>query len=188
MTLNNELNTLMIACWEEARPTFFLEFGEATFKSWLASLKFNEFISGRFVIGAPTRFMRDWIQTHYAAKILEIMQRFDPRILVIDLIVDATLLKMPTTQAVSLGNSTLESGPSLSGENTDVESEDSSIQVIGSRLEPRYTFEAFVVGKSNELAHAAALRVAEADTVTFNPLFVLFIFPLKNLCTCLSKR
>ncbi|MGI4851687.1 MAG: chromosomal replication initiator protein DnaA [Janthinobacterium lividum] len=159
----------MTACWEEARSTFFLEFGEATFKSWLASLKFNEFISGRFVIAAPTRFMRDWIQTHYATKILEILQRFDPRILAIDLIVDANLLKIPASETSSSENVS-ESVTSVG--NTDTEFEDSNLQVIGSRLEPRYTFDAFVVGKSNELAHAAARRVAEADTVTFNPLFL----------------
>ena len=40
-------------------------------------------------------------------------------------------------------------------------------------LDPRFTFENFVVGKSNELAHAAARRVAEAgDSVPFNPLYL----------------
>src|SRR5690606_24246891 len=43
---------------------------------------------------------------------------------------------------------------------------------VGAPLDPRFTFDAFVVGKSNELAHAAARRVAEATDVTFNPLFL----------------
>src|SRR5690606_20199757 len=43
---------------------------------------------------------------------------------------------------------------------------------VGAPLDPRFTFDAFVVGKSNELAHAAARRVAEATDVSFNPLFL----------------
>src|SRR5262249_46526906 len=42
---------------------------------------------------------------------------------------------------------------------------------VGAQLDPRFTFENFVVGKSNELAHAAAHRVADATAVSFNPLF-----------------
>src|SRR4029450_10645005 len=43
---------------------------------------------------------------------------------------------------------------------------------VSAPLAPRLTFDNFVVGKSNELAHAPALRVAEAETVPFNPLFL----------------
>jgi chromosomal replication initiator protein len=50
--------------------------------------------------------------------------------------------------------------------------EDDSVESVSAPLDPRLTFENFVVGKSNELAHAAALRVADADTVPFNPLFL----------------
>ena len=48
----------------------------------------------------------------------------------------------------------------------------SDIEALGSQLDPRFTFDNFVVGKPNELAHAAALRVAESSEVTFNPLFL----------------
>jgi chromosomal replication initiator protein len=53
-----------------------------------------------------------------------------------------------------------------------VRSEEESVESVSAPLDPRLTFENFVVGKSNELAHAAALRVAEADSVPFNPLFL----------------
>lgn len=162
---NPELVTSMSVCWENARSVFSREFGDATFKSWLMALRFGEFVGGRFVVAAPTRFMRDWIQTHFSQKMLEILQRFDPRILALDLIVDPALLNTPSSSWTLNGTET-------NADNQETESEDSNLQVIGSRLEPRYTFEAFVVGKPNELAHAAARRVAEADTVTFNPLFL----------------
>lgn len=43
---------------------------------------------------------------------------------------------------------------------------------LGAQLDPRYTFDNFVVGKPNEFAHAASKRVAEADIPPFNPLFL----------------
>ena len=159
---NPELGTVMAACWENARSLFSQEFGDATFKSWLSPLTFGEFISGRLIVIAPTRFRRDWIQSHFSQKMLEILQRFDARILALDLIV--------TPNSTLNGTSPVESTEARIKDQA--EPEDRNIQVIGSRLEPRYTIEAFVVGKSNELAHAAARRVAEADKVTFNPLFL----------------
>jgi chromosomal replication initiator protein len=166
--LNPELGSDMVACWEEARPLFLQEFGEATFKSWLSSLTLGEFMSGRLILKAPTRFMRDWIQTHFSQKILEILQRLDKRILTLDLIVASN--SSNNLDKVSL-NEELTS-LARSTEINDLEGEDGNIHAVGSRLEPRYTFEAFVVGKSNELAYAAARRIAEADKVTFNPLFL----------------
>ena len=46
--------------WQSTKSTFPKLFGEATYKSWLAPLSFKEFSAGRYVIAAPTSFMRDW--------------------------------------------------------------------------------------------------------------------------------
>src|SRR5690606_26938509 len=50
--------------------------------------------------------------------------------------------------------------------------ETDKVDVVGANLDPRFTFDNFIVGKPNELAHAAALRVAESTEVKFNPLFL----------------
>ena len=187
---NDGLTVPMMARWEEVYSLFIQEFGEDAFKTWLSSLKFGEFLGGRFVVRAPTRFTRDWIQTHFSQKILAMLQHLDQRILAFDLIVDSTLSQISSSGLPGSSPETRETEPARSSEKTPEfvtssssfsssssseigpRTEDSSIQVIGSRLEPRYTFDAFVVGKPNELAHAAARRVAEAEKVTFNPLFI----------------
>lgn len=149
--------------WNSVKATFPKLFGEATYKSWLSSLTFKEFAAGRFVIAAPSAFMRDWVTTNCAKKIRDLLHELNPGVLQLDIIVDPTLKIEKAQPSVDTGEGALE--PSLDQELGDLE-------VIGSRLEPRYVFENFVVGQSNELAHAAARRVAESDTVPFNPLFI----------------
>lgn len=149
--------------WNSLKSTFPKLFGEATYKSWLSPLAFKEFSSGRFVIAAPTAFMRDWVSTNCAKKILELLQSLNPLVFQLDIIVDKTL-KIERIRATTPGGV----GATLSS--SSLSSLD--IEVIGSRLEPRYVFDNFVVGQSNELAHAAALRVAESLQVHFNPFFI----------------
>lgn len=151
--------------WNSLKSTFPKIFGEATYKSWLALLTFKEFIGGRFVIAAPTSFMRDWVSSNSSKKILALLQDLNPVVFQLDIIVDKAL-KVEKVKEQGAGGEGSFSTVSQSGESS-VE-----LEVIGSRLEPRYRFENFVVGKSNELAHAAALRVAESQDVHFNPLFI----------------
>ncbi len=148
--------------WNSLKSTFPKLFGEATYKSWLSPLAFKEFTGGRFVIAAPTAFMRDWVSANCSKKILELLQSLNSIVLQLDIVVDKTL-KIEKILATTPNGV----GASISSSSSFVEGE-----VIGSRLEPRYVFENFVVGQSNELAHAAALRVAESLQVHFNPLFI----------------
>jgi chromosomal replication initiator protein len=146
--------------WDQVSSKFPQEFGEGTCKSWLNPLKFREFVSGRFIVSAPTRFMRDWVESNCSIKILKLLQDINPSILAFDIIVD------PHGQDTNKPYS----APVVANEPQEVLLAEHDI--LGSRLDPRYTFENFVLGKPNELAHAAARRVAEADKVTFNPLFL----------------
>ena len=141
-------------------------FGAATFESWLLPLSFKEFFSGRLVLAAPSRFMRDWVADQCSAQILDLLRQENPRIFALDLVVD----NAPRPAAPL--RPTLVSTPSEASLESDADAEEDTQELVGSRLDPRYTFDNFVVGRSNELAYAAARRVAEADKVTFNPLFL----------------
>ncbi len=151
--------------WASVSETFPTVFGENAVKNWLSKLHYQDFISGRLVIAAPTRFIRDWIQSHFATKILSLLQEQKRDILALDLIVDPS---KPTAAPVPANAIT---GTPTPDDGARLEFLEDGI-VISSRLEPKYTFENFVVGKSNELAHAAALKVAESSSVAFNPLFL----------------
>jgi chromosomal replication initiator protein len=152
--------------WNSVKATFPKHFGDATFKSWLAPLTFKDFSSGLFVLGAPTSFMKDWVQTNCAAKILDLLKELNPAIFSLEVIIDKNI-KIERLSALPGARPEYPSGFV-----TEADEEIGDIEVIGSRLEPRYVFENFVVGQSNELAHAAALRVAESAQVHFNPLFI----------------
>ncbi|MGN6670823.1 MAG: chromosomal replication initiator protein DnaA [Candidatus Nucleicultricaceae bacterium] len=148
--------------WRHVSSFFPNAFGQDTTKSWLSPLKFKDFLSGRFIISAPTRFMRDWVATNCSETILKLLQETNPTIFALDIIVEES----PKVEAAPLSNDAEEF--SIDIEDQPVNDE----QILGSRLDPKYTFENFVIGKPNELAHAAARRIAEADKVTFNPLFL----------------
>ena len=146
--------------WAQVCAQLIQELGDATFKSWIQPLILVSFNGAQVQIAAPTRFMRDWVASNYCDKIRNLWQDINPAIDAIEVIV-----KSASTTATS---PTVVIPESL---NNDFE-EPSVHNFIGSSLDSRFTFENFVVGKPNELAYAAALRVAESSTVQFNPLFL----------------
>lgn len=161
------------------------EFGATAFDSWLKPLTVGDFNNGVMNICAPTAFMKNWVVTHYADRINKIWEQQDPSVKKINFIVqnglsdrrsvDTSLLKKisstPTPQNIygcSINSSSfgLVAGANLAN--------DAAINTstANSPLNPNYTFENFVVGKTNEFAYAAARKVAESKNVSFNPLFL----------------
>ncbi|OYW13595.1 MAG: chromosomal replication initiation protein DnaA [Rhodospirillales bacterium 12-54-5] len=160
------------ARWERVRERLRTSYGEAIFKSWLQPLKLADVKNGQVMITVPTRFMREWILSHYADNILRFWCQEDQTVHSVDIFVKAEPLAVagaqpqqqspaPSLEAAMLGQAANEDKPI----NPDA---------ISAPLDPRYTFENFIVGKPNELAHAAARRVAETTTASpgGNPLFM----------------
>jgi len=144
--------------WANVRGRLRLEYGDAEYKSWLKPVTLVDTKDSRLRISVTTGFMRDWIQTHYADSIARIWNEEGGEIKGID------VLLMPCRPARLQENRAGQPNKA-----TQPASEDFG---IGAPLDPRLTFANFVVGKPNELAHAAARRVAEAATVPFNPLYL----------------
>ncbi len=158
--------------WDSVRERLRAAYGEAIFNSWLQPLKLADIKNGQVMITVPTRFMREWILAHYIDNILRFWNNEDRSIHSVDIFVrpEPPAAQSQRGQIVSsLPDNAL---PFTQAQN-DSELEAASGQV-GAALDPRYTFENFVVGKPNELAHAAARRVAEATEVVegCNPLFL----------------
>ncbi|MBM3468108.1 MAG: chromosomal replication initiator protein DnaA [Alphaproteobacteria bacterium] len=155
--------------WDQVCHQLQEEFGEAIFKSWLKPLSIEEVVEGTVHIGAPTRFMRDWVVSHYVERIRHLWQKLNPAVTKIEIIVklSSKVLKAPElTSSHVTGSRTSAHGAS------DEDSIGADRNVISAPLDTRFTFDNFVVGKPNELAYAAALRVAESQTAQFNPLFL----------------
>ncbi len=147
--------------WEASIELLIETLGDAVFRSWLKPLIAVDFNTGTLILSAPTRFMRDWVMSNYANEILKCCQSKNPKILAIDVIVAAGE-QQPQKAKESVTAKATENAPTALN----------FIEDVGAPLDTRFTFDNFVVGKSNELAYAAALRVAEAEKVLFNPLFL----------------
>lgn len=138
-------------------------FGDATFKSWIEPLHPISLNAGTLLLGIETRFMRDWVKSNYLSDLTAVAREIHPPIFQVDIVV-----------APAQTGSALPSRPSseLPPPAPAPDAFLASLEEITAPLDARYTFENFVVGKTNELAYAAARRVAEAESVTFNPLFL----------------
>src|SRR5262245_43871994 len=169
-----ELNSdsMLNAQWARVRGRLRAEFGEATFRSWLKPLNLAGKRGPDLRVSVPSRFMRDWVATHYADRLKALWSSENPEIRTVEVIVAANR-PLPELDLVNLESlADEEPSASVAAVPASPAREDESVESVSAPLDPRLTFENFVVGKSNELAHAAALRVAESDSVPFNPLFL----------------
>ncbi len=151
--------------WGKVHSDMRQEFGEAVFRSWLKPLTLQAYYHGTMEVSVPTRFMRDWIQNHYAERISAICSECNAEIKCVQIVVvqNAILDDVVETQKAA-------DAPNADTDNAD-EKLRAAIEEVSSPLDQRFTFDSFVVGKPNALAHAAARRVVESNKIPFNPLF-----------------
>ncbi len=159
--------------WENVRERLRAAYGEAIFNSWLAPLKLADIKNGQVMITVPTRFMREWILAHYIDNILRFWSNEDRSIHAVDIFVrpEAPMSHASREQIIS---SLPETAMPFAQPQNDTQHYSDAEGHLGASLDPRYTFDNFIVGKPNELAHAAARRVAESTSVVegCNPLFL----------------
>lgn len=151
-----EIKTLWSRIYDQLRE----EFGEAVFRSWLKPMTLQACYHGTLEISVPTRFMKDWIQSHYAVRISEMCSAVDESIKRLEIVVLASASTMNDDEAPITAKA-------VKANVNELEKLD-----LSSPLDARFKFDSFVVGKSNALAHAAACRVVECSNVPFNPLFL----------------
>ena len=133
-------------------------YGEAEYSNWLKLLTFSKVDKDIIVFYAPTKFMCDWILSHYGKKILFLWREQEKSIK------DISVFVYNDKKSNNKINNNLKSfDNTLSSSNSDD---------LENNLDPRFTFKDFVVGKSNELAFSACRRVADSEDVPFNPLFL----------------
>src|ERR1700710_2803929 len=93
--MNHEVSSIQTrrpdhyARWERVRERLRVSYGEAIFKSWLQPLKLADVKIGQAMITVPTRFMREWILTHYADNILRFWCQEDQTVHSVDIFVRA---------------------------------------------------------------------------------------------------
>lgn len=148
--------------WSELRRELVKTVGSNNFATWIEPLEFSGSRNGIVTFLAPTQFMGDWVQRQFGDRILRLLSSSDRS-------VTRLLFTAPKdgggpgpTQAPRPGRQAPlpEAAPTVADD------------LPGAPLNPDFTFDRFVVGKSNELAHAAARSVSEGGSAMFNPLFL----------------
>lgn len=149
--------------WARVRAALKSEIDEVLYRNWIKPLTFVALRGSEVVLAAPAQFKRDWVESRFADRLRELWAAECPTVRAIAIVVDGRKAPVAVKPAVEAAP------PPRSEPATPAIDERDD---IGSPLDPRFTFENFVVGKPNELAFAAARRVTESNGVTFNPLFL----------------
>lgn len=169
--------------WERVCSRLREEIGEESYSSWFARLELDKVGADCVFLSVPTRFLKSWIQDHYLERISELWRLEGGAARRIDLSVRSAVARpvvVPVTSVVRTAATqrAAEARPSpvvAAAPAIQPAPMASADMTVGSPLDPRFTFETFVVGKSNTLAHAAARQVAEAAPGSgpiFNPLYL----------------
>jgi chromosomal replication initiator protein len=219
--------------WEQVLGHLRAEFAAGVYESWFKRLHIVNIEEGCAIMAAPTRFVQNWLETHFGDRIKGAWTEVNSEVHSISIVVmsgfktpisssqkqtSKTAVKAPASAggqrnisasnviketarmagqakmaplkktALSQKKPPFQNTPPFQGaaafqdrekaqriispQKVRVAVTDDGLHEYGAPLDPRFTFESFVVGKSNELAYAAAQRVAENNAVNFNPLFL----------------
>ncbi len=148
---------------EELRTTV----GQNNYKTWIEPLELTDIENDVAIFHVPTTFLGNYVSRNFGDLILFKVNGLSPDVRRIDFQVVANTV----TRAAPTQSSKREDPAGTAKPATSVRRAADS-PVASAPLDQRFTFDTFVVGKPNELAHAAARRVAEGGPVTFNPLFL----------------
>jgi len=159
------------AAWARVRGRLRTEIGDVAYRSWLKPLTLTGVAEGEVRLAAPTRFMRDWILSHYHDRLTRLWAGEIDNVREVSVTVEQA---RSATKPMTMGRPEAAMPALKAGEPRlgDAGNGHEIALDLSAPLDPRFTFENFVTGKPNELAYAAARRVAEAKTVPFNPLFL----------------
>lgn len=158
--------------WHRVKLRLKHEFGESAYKSWVNPIEFGGVNDGAVNLKVSTRFMRDWVMTHYADRIRALWASENPDVRRVLVDVDSPSEAKAAGPDAETQPSQPPPKPPVLEANTTASGGDVFADSLSAPLDARYTFDNFVVGKPNEFAYAAAQRVADSDHVSFNPLFL----------------
>ena len=178
--------------WQAATGQLQLEMPRAAFDTWVSDAELLAYEDGAFIIGVPNAFARDWLENRLSSTIVRLLSGMMNR---------STSVRFVVWQE----NQTSSESP-LSEHNVELVAEQAAKsqppllevkRTNNSSLNPRYSFDTFVVGSNNRLAHAASLAVAEKPAQAYNPLFLYggvglgkthLLHAIGNLCNQRDQR
>ncbi len=164
-------------CWTRVRSRLQTEVGDVEYRTWLRQMTLAGVDGDEVTVHLPTRFLRDWVRSHYADKLSALWQQENRRIRRVDVRVGAGMAAAGEdagpSPAPSLAGAALPAAVAIDLAPAAAVPVAAPERAEGVSLDQRFSFASFVVGKPNEFAHACARRVAERPASPgFNPLFL----------------
>jgi chromosomal replication initiator protein len=149
--------------WEQIKGRLAAKLGEGAYRNWISGTALASFEDGELTVKVPNPSTEAWIQQEYAPQILDAIRELNLPVRKVQY----------STQSMALAATASSGGGSSSAPaSAPPFSSDSLFESTASWLNPRLTFDAYVVGSSNQLAHAAAHAVATMPSRSYNPLFI----------------
>jgi chromosomal replication initiator protein len=141
--------------WTRTIEAIGAKVGNQTFDLWFRPIRLIELQDQQIILEVPNKFFKEWIEDHFPGLIPETIEKF-------------------LEKAVSVKFKVFEKteDPVLRKIETKQENRRAKLANRGIFLNPKFTFESFVVGASNQFAHAAARAIAESPGKAYNPLFI----------------
>jgi chromosomal replication initiator protein len=141
--------------WQEILNYLKTKVNHQTYQTWLRPTRFSHLDNGTLYVRVPNREFQDWIQEHFGELISEALQRLHLGSIQINYVFEENT----DQKAVENGN------------HKPIQTK-LDFDSVDHQLNPRYTFESFVVGSCNQFAHAAAQAVADTPAKAYNPLLL----------------
>ncbi|MBI4080102.1 chromosomal replication initiator protein DnaA [Candidatus Kaiserbacteria bacterium] len=146
--------------WQNALVQIELGTSEASFRTWFKNTDIAGRVGGTVQVAVPSKIVKEWLVEKHNKLILRALRGFDASIRNVEYVIH----RAPATEVRKPARQQIQENASLDLDNLYIDKRDN--------LNPRYTFETFVVGPFNQLAHAAAKAVIERPGLAYNPLFV----------------
>ena len=158
--INNNIDSKKV--WEDVLSKIELKISKANFNTWFKDTSIIKYEKGIVYLAVPNEFVRNWLHEKYNKYILKILRNSIDNIRAVEYIVK------DTTRTNKKDNSENKFSPSINNRLP----LDSFYINKKDNLNPRYTFNSFIVGSFNELSHVAAQTIIKKQGVIYNPLFV----------------
>ena len=159
--------------WQATLGQLQMEMPKAAYETWVREAEFISYEDGSFIIGVQNAYARDWLESRLSSTVRRLLSGIMNRTVEVRFVV-------------------WQNTSELAEQEEDLPGFDLSLNINqNSGLNPRYSFDNFVVGASNRLAHAASMAVAEKPAQAYNPLFLYggvglgkthLLYAIGNMC------
>jgi chromosomal replication initiator protein len=152
---------------------------QQAYETWFEPIRFVEANDKSIVLGVPNKFFKNWIEEHYRDTITGVLEKVCSKGLAIEFVI-LPESHAKTPEEILGGASQAKASEEKPSERAAEETKrqvfpfffKKTLPTEESKLNPKYTFDSFVVGSSNRFAHAAGLAVSESPAKSYNPLFI----------------